>query len=83
MEQNWLLQDGTGSVSLSLSLSTTAAYGLRPLKVTLLLFQEPKHAGREKDNNQEFEKRVPESQDMQKLEIFTEFFHLYSVFLVS
>ena len=52
-------------------------------KVTLLLLQEPKNARREKDNNQEFEKRVPESQDKQKLEIFTEFFHLYSVFLVS
>ena len=52
-------------------------------KVTLLLLQEPKNARREKDNNQEFEKRVPESLDMQKLEIFTEFFHLYSVFLVS
>ena len=52
-------------------------------QVTLLLLQEPKNARREKDNNQEFEKRVPESQDKQKLEIFTEFFHLYSVFLVS
>ena len=45
-------------------------------KVTLLLLQEPKNARIEKDNNQEFEKRVSESQDMQKLEIFTEFFHL-------
>ena len=51
--------------------------------MTLLLLQEPKNARREKDNNQEFEKRVPESQDKQKLEIFTELFHLYSVFLVS
>ena len=36
-------------------------------KVTLLLLQEPKNARIEKDNNQEFEKRVPESQDMQKI----------------